>query len=110
MTAPAFGANGFLSSAASMAPTLAVSVIERFDARDLEGWVDSYATLHALGGLLYSHGGILATKAVLSSFGLPGGPPRLPHLALPVAEVEEVTRQVRALGVPQIEGWESSPT
>ena len=105
MTALAFGAEGFLSSAANLAPRLARSVIDRFVAGDLAGWTDAFSTMHALGGLLYAHGGILATKAVLGRFDLPGGAPRLPHLPLPDDEVDRVEAGVRALGIPEIEQW-----
>ena len=91
-----------------MAPKLAVSVIDRFVAGDLDGWIAAYSRLHALGDLLYAHGGILATKAVLGRFGLPGGYPRLPHLPLPADEVDLVAGQVVELGVPVVEGWSTT--
>lgn len=104
MTALAFGAEGCLSSAANVAPRLARSVIDRFVAGDLAGWTEAYAQLHALGGLLYAHGGILAGKAVLGRLGLPGGFPRLPHHPLPDHEVDVVEAGIRNLGIAELVG------
>lgn len=105
LAAFALGADGFLSSEANLAPRLAASVVERRRAGDGDGLLAAAGCLLRLGTLLYGHGGILATKAVLGRFGQPGGFPRKPHI--PIAEdlAAELAAAVEKLGVPEIEGW-----
>jgi 4-hydroxy-tetrahydrodipicolinate synthase len=105
LAAWALGADGFLSSEANLAPRLAMSVAARRAAGDAEGMLAAFGTLLRLATLLYGHGGILATKAVLGRFGLPGGVPRKPHLPVGDELAAALAAEVEKLGVPDIEGW-----
>ena len=60
------------------------------------------ARLHEL---LYGHGGIRVTKAVLGRLGLPGGVVRPPQVAPDDQVVDAVLARVQELGIPAIEGW-----
>jgi len=99
LAAMAFGATGFLSSPANLVPELAVAVVERRNAGDLAGCFDAFDRLNRVGGILYGHGGILATKAVLNHLGLPGGYPRLPHLPVQPELAADLATAIDKLGV-----------
>ncbi|HEY8527911.1 MAG TPA: dihydrodipicolinate synthase family protein [Acidimicrobiales bacterium] len=105
LAAYALGADGFLSSEANLAPRLAASVAVARRAGDGAALLDAAGRLVRLAMLLYGHGGILATKAVLGRFGRPGGFPRKPHLPLADDVAAELAAEVAGLGVPEIEGW-----
>jgi 4-hydroxy-tetrahydrodipicolinate synthase len=105
LTALSLGATGFLSSEANLAPNLAIAVGAAFDAGDMSALMDSFATLLRLSLLLYGHGGIRATKAVLARLGLPGGVPRRPRLPLEPGAAEELAGLVARLGVTRWESW-----
>ena len=105
LTALALGAQGYLSSEANVAPRLCASVITAHQAADLPTTFSAFATVVRLSGLLYRHGGIRATKAVLDRLGLPGGTVRLPQLAVTDTVVDEVLGHLHQTGVPAIEGW-----
>jgi 4-hydroxy-tetrahydrodipicolinate synthase len=108
LTAWALGADGFLSSEANLAPRLVASVAARREAGDTEGMLAAFGTLLRLARLLYGHGGILATKAVLGRFGLPGGVPRKPHLPVGDEVAAALAAEIEKLGVPDVEGWNGS--
>jgi 4-hydroxy-tetrahydrodipicolinate synthase len=108
LTAWALGADGFLSSEANLAPRLVASVAERRRAGDTDGMLSAFGSLLRLAALLYGHGGILATKAVLGRFGLPGGVPRKPHLPVGDEVAASLAAEIEKLGVPDVEGWNGS--
>jgi 4-hydroxy-tetrahydrodipicolinate synthase len=108
LTAWALGADGFLSSEANLAPRLTMSVAARRASGDAAGMLAAYGTLLRLAARLYGHGGILATKAVLGRFGLPGGVPRKPHLPLGDEVAASLAAEIEKLGVPDVEGWNGS--
>jgi 4-hydroxy-tetrahydrodipicolinate synthase len=108
LAAWALGADGFLSSEANLAPRLVASVAERRRAGDTDGTLAAFGTLLRLATLVYGHGGILATKAVLGRFGLPGGVPRKPHLPVDDELAAALAAEVEKLGVPDVEGWNGS--
>jgi 4-hydroxy-tetrahydrodipicolinate synthase len=110
LTALALGAEGFLTSEANLAPRLCVSVIDQFEKGDLAGTFDAFAKVVRLFDLLYGHGGIRATKAVLNHYGLAGGYPRKPQLPVTGDLAASIAARVDALGIPAIEGWPSSPS
>jgi 4-hydroxy-tetrahydrodipicolinate synthase len=105
LTALALGAEGFLTSEGNLAPRLCVSVVELFEKGDLSGTFDAFAKVVRLFDLLYGNGGIRATKAVLNQYGLAGGYPRRPQLAVTDDVAASIARAVDALGIPSIEGW-----
>ena len=108
LAAWALGADGFLSSEANLAPRLVASVAECRRAGDANGMLAAFGTLLRLATLLHGHGGILATKAVLGRFGLPGGVPRKPHLPVGDELAAALATAAEKLGVPGIEGWNGS--
>ena len=108
LTALALGAQGYLSSEANLAPRLCASVITAHQAGDLPATFAAFAEVVRLSGLLYRHGGIRATKAVLDRLGLPGGAVRPPQLPVADGVVDEVLAHVTGAGVPAIEGWQAA--
>jgi 4-hydroxy-tetrahydrodipicolinate synthase len=110
LTAFALGADGFLSSEANLAPHLAMSVVHRRRDGDMTGLLTEFGRLLRLAVLLYGHGGILATKAVLGRFGRPGGYPRKPHLPVGDELAASLAAAVDELGVPDIERWKDLST
>ena len=105
LTAFALGADGFLCSEGNLAPRLAQSVVEHRRAGDVDGLLAAFGRLVRLSTLLYGHGGILATKAVLGRFGRPGGIPRKPHLPVDPELAEQLASEVEKLAIPDTEGW-----
>jgi len=105
LTALALGAQGYLSSEANLAPRLCASVIDGYVAGDLARTFSSFGEVVRLSGLLYGHGGIRATKAVLSHLGLPGGVVRPPQLGVDDEVVRAVVEHLVAAGIPALEGW-----
>ena len=105
LTALALGANGYLSSEGNLAPRLCVGVIEAYRANDAHLAASLFGKVLRLSAALYGAGGIRATKAVLDSYGLPGGPPRLPQLPVAAETVSSLRRLVEELGIPDIERW-----
>lgn len=105
LTALALGAQGFLSSEANLAPRLCRAVIDRHDAGDHAGTMAMFATVARLSSLLYGHGGIRATKAVLDTLGLPGGVVRPPQFPADDAAVTDILTSLDRWGVAGIEGW-----
>lgn len=105
LTALSLGAQGFLSSEANLAPRLCAAVIQRYVAGDLTGTLSAFGAVVRLSGLLYGHGGIRATKAVLGRLGLPGGSVRLPQLPVTDEVVDAVVAHLEAQGIGAIEGW-----
>ena len=105
LTALSLGAQGSLSSESNLAPRLCASVIDAHRRGDLAGALDAFGQVVRLSGLLYGHGGIRATKAVLDRLGLPGGTVRLPQLTVSDEVVDAVVAHLEAAGIPAIEGW-----
>jgi 4-hydroxy-tetrahydrodipicolinate synthase len=105
LTALSLGAQGYLSSEANLAPHLCAAVIERYQQGDLPGTTAAFAAVVRLSGLLYGHGGIRATKAVLNRLGLPGGAVRLPQLPVSDAVVDQIVAHLDHAGIPAVEGW-----
>lgn len=101
----ALGGQGYLTSEANLAPRLCRSVIDAYERGDLEATFSAFAEVVRLSGLLYGHGGIRATKAVLDRLGLPAGPVRPPQLGVTAEVVDAVLAHLDAAGVPSIEGW-----
>ena len=100
----ALGGHGFLSSEANLAPALCASVGLAYDAGDAASLVARAGQVIRLSNLLYGHGGIRATKAVLGRLGLAGGSPRPPRLPLTDDEVDQVMAAVGSLRVPELAG------
>ncbi len=104
LAAFALGARGFLSSEANLAPRLCASVGAALDRSDAPGMLRHAGTVLRLSQLLYGHGGIRATKAVLGRLGLAGGYPRPPRLPLEEQTVGPLMDAVRALGIEELAG------
>jgi 4-hydroxy-tetrahydrodipicolinate synthase len=105
LTALSLGAQGYLSSEANLAPRLCASVIEAHRRGDLATAFDAFGQVIRLSGLLYGHGGIRATKAVLDRLGLPGGTVRLPQLTVSDDVVDAIVEHLEAAGIVAVEGW-----
>ncbi|HWE54694.1 MAG TPA: dihydrodipicolinate synthase family protein [Acidimicrobiales bacterium] len=103
LTALSFGATGFLSSEANLAPNLCAAVGRAYDEGDTATMMRAFATVVRLSAALYGQGGIRATKAVLGRLGLPGGVPRRPRLPLDDQLAIELRSRIADLGV---DGWE----
>lgn len=98
----ALGGRGFLSSEANLAPALCASVGQAYEAGDASSMVERAGQVIRLSNLLYGHGGIRVTKAVLGRLGFDGGPPRAPRLPVPETVVDEVLAALAALEVPEL--------
>jgi 4-hydroxy-tetrahydrodipicolinate synthase len=107
LTAVGLGAHGFLSSEANLAPRLCASLCAAVDAGDLNGAAHAFGVLARLHELLYGHGGIRVTKAVLERLGLPGGMCRPPQQPAASDVVDAVLAGMRDLGLPAVEGWDA---
>jgi 4-hydroxy-tetrahydrodipicolinate synthase len=105
LTAFAFGAQGFLSSEANLAPRLCARVIASVDAGRFDDAAHDYATLARLSRVLYQHGGIRVAKPVLQHLGLPGGTLRAPQFAASNDAIDAVLRVIDSLDIADIEGW-----
>lgn len=108
LTALSFGATGFLTSEANLAPGLCATVGQAYDDGDTEQMMTAFGTLLRLSALLYGHGGIRATKAVLGRLGLPGGVPRPPRLPLDADASARLLDQVEELGAGRWDSWGST--
>jgi 4-hydroxy-tetrahydrodipicolinate synthase len=98
----ALGGRGFLSSEANLAPMLCASVGRAYDDGDASAMLERAGQVIRLSNLLYGHGGIRVTKAVLERFGLGGGVPRAPRLPVSEETVDQVVAAVAALGVAEL--------
>jgi 4-hydroxy-tetrahydrodipicolinate synthase len=105
LSALALGANGFLSSEANLAPRLCASVIAAYEKGAGAEMLDAFGRLARLSMVLYGHGGIRATKAVLNRLGLPGGYPRKPQLPVTDATVDAIMAVIDGLQLGALERW-----
>jgi 4-hydroxy-tetrahydrodipicolinate synthase len=101
----ALGGDGFLSSEANLAPRLCQRVVAGYDVGDLATSLGAFGKVVRLFDVLYAHGGIRVTKAVLDRLGLPGGVPRKPQLPVADATVDAVMEVVDSLDLAAIERW-----
>jgi 4-hydroxy-tetrahydrodipicolinate synthase len=99
------GAQGFLSSEANLIPRMCASVISSFEAGDIETGLVTATEVTRISKLLYSNGGIRATKAVMNRLGLACGSVRLPQLDADDATVEAILLDLQATDAPLIERW-----
>jgi 4-hydroxy-tetrahydrodipicolinate synthase len=99
------GGQGFLTSEANLAPALCAAVPAAYAAGDLSTMMDAFGKVVRLSAVLYRHGGIRATKAVLNHLGLPGGFPRRPQLPVSEAVLATVMETVNGLDLASSEGW-----
>jgi 4-hydroxy-tetrahydrodipicolinate synthase len=97
LTAWALGATGYLTSEANLIPKTCVRLVDAFEQGDGPATFRLFGTVLRMSAALYGAGGIRATKAVLDSFGLPGGPPRLPQLPPDPATVARLVDLVRSM-------------
>jgi len=105
LTALSLGAQGYLSSEANLAPRLCAAVIDGYQKGDVPATFAAFGQVVRLSGLLYGHGGIRATKAVLNRLGLPGGTVRPPQLTVTDQVVDAIVEHLDAAGIAQVEGW-----
>jgi 4-hydroxy-tetrahydrodipicolinate synthase len=105
LAALSLGANGFLSSEGNLAPNACVGIIKAYQDNDAQRAATLFGKVLRLSGAFYGAGGIRATKAVLNEFGLAGGYPRPPQLPIDDDRVPALADAVRALGIPEVEGW-----
>jgi len=101
----AFGAHGFLSSEANLAPRLCAGVIAAARSGDNAAFLDRWGKLMRLFLALYGNGGIRVTKALLDHFGLAGGYPRPPRLPSEPEALAKALAVVEEIGLAEIEGW-----
>lgn len=101
----AFGAHGFLSSEANLAPRLCAGVIAAAQAGDNAAFLDRWGKVMRLFLALYGNGGIRVTKAVLEHYGLAGGFPRPPRLPSEPDALAKALAVVEEIGLAEIEGW-----
>lgn len=105
LTVLALGGHGYLSSEGNIAPRLCVSVIDRFEAGDIDGMMDSFGRLIRLFGTALSGGGTRVTKSALNRLGLAGGHSRLPRLTIQDERLDKLLAMIERLELPRIEGW-----
>lgn len=105
LTNLALGGDGYLASEANLAPRTCQRVVEAYEAGDTAAMMSAFGTVIRLFEVLYGNGGIRASKAVLSSLGLPGGRPRPPQLPISDEALARVRATVDALGIAELEGF-----
>lgn len=105
LTNLALGGDGYLTSEANLAPRTCQRVVEAYEAGDVPGMMQAFNAVIRLFEVLYGGGGIRATKAVLSSLGLPGGLPRKPQLPVSDEVVANVRAVIDQLGLAEVEGY-----
>jgi 4-hydroxy-tetrahydrodipicolinate synthase len=105
LTNLALGGDGYLTSEANLAPFTCRRVVDAFEAGDLPGMMRAFDAVIRLFEVLYGGGGIRATKAVLSSLGLPGGVPRKPQLPVSDEVVARVRAVIDQLGIADTERY-----
>jgi 4-hydroxy-tetrahydrodipicolinate synthase len=108
LTVLALGGHGYLSSEGNIAPRLCVSVIDRFEAKDIDGMMDAFGRLIRLFGAALSGGGTRVTKSALNRLGLAGGTSRLPRLIIEDERLDRLLATIEQLDIPRIEGWQRS--
>lgn len=108
LTVLALGGHGYLSSEGNIAPKLCVSVIDRFEAKDIDGMMDAFGRLIRLFGAALSGGGTRVTKSALNRLGLAGGTSRLPRLIIEDERLDKLLATIEQLDIPRIEGWPRS--
>ena len=99
LAAWSLGATGYLSSEANLAPELCRSLVDAYAAHDGSALTSRFGTLVRLSLAFYGAGGIRATKAVLSRWGLPGGGPRRPQLPVAPDVVDRLVELAAELGI-----------
>lgn len=104
LAALALGGRGFLCSEANLAPHLCAGVGRAYDTGSASEMVERAGQVIRLSTLLYGHGGIRMTKAVLARLGLGGGLPRPPRLPVSEEALDQVMAAVAALGIPELPG------
>jgi 4-hydroxy-tetrahydrodipicolinate synthase len=105
LTNLALGGDGYLTSEANLAPFTCRRVVDAYEAGDVAGMMSAFNAVIRLFEALYGGGGIRATKAVLSSLGLPGGAPRKPQLPVSDEVVARVRGVIDQLGIAEAEQY-----
>lgn len=108
LTVLALGGHGYLSSEGNIAPKLCVSVIDRFEAKDIDGMMDAFGRLIRLFGAALSGGGSRVTKSALNRLGLAGGTSRLPRILIEDDRLTKLLAVIDELEIARIEGWSGS--
>jgi 4-hydroxy-tetrahydrodipicolinate synthase len=103
VSALALGASGFISSEANLAPHLASSVVEHFCSGSNPLLTQQFGRLLRLSGIIERGGGISATKALMNTFGFPGGFPRPPREPLADSECQRMAVEIRTLGIDELQ-------
>lgn len=98
------GGNGFMGGEGNFSPMLVQSIIDAWDAKDMEQLRVSFSKLMSFTTTQKKYGGssMRAMKPLLNAFGLPGGTLRAPRLPISDEELETVVRQAAALELPGI--------
>jgi 4-hydroxy-tetrahydrodipicolinate synthase len=100
LTAMSFGATGFLTSEANVAPGLVRAIIDSFTANDLHGMFANYLRFMRLYSLNSRFGSITAIKACLDVLGLPGGGfIRRPRFAVSEPDRDSIRRSLYELNL-----------
>ena len=103
LSALALGATGYLSSEANVAPRLCRSLIDRFEAGDLDGAFDAYARIMRMFNVNMRHDHVSSGRVQLELLGTPVGPPRRPRLPLDEDARGELAAVLDELGIEEIE-------
>lgn len=100
------GADAVMTTEANIAPALVSSVIDAFDAGDLETLRQTYSTLVSLHLALNRFGGSggRGMKPLLDSLGLPGGMLRSPRKPIGMDDQQKLLQFVLQLDLPEIKG------
>jgi 4-hydroxy-tetrahydrodipicolinate synthase len=93
------GAHGFVSVIGHFVPELLRELHTAYRAGDVDRAREVNLTLTPLARTVGRIGGVAAVKAGLRLLGRDAGEPRLPQLVPPQAQVDELTAQLRAVGV-----------
>jgi len=97
------GAQGYLSSEGNLAPRLCVSLVDRYQAGDLEAAGRAHASIMQLFVATQALGGIAGAKAALQAFGTAGGWPRPPRLPVSAERARPLVELITALGLDRSE-------
>lgn len=94
------GAEGWVAVCSNLLPKDSARLFELVaDAKDKDAALALYKRILPIVRWVGGHRYVAATKAGFGLMGRPVGPPRPPRLPLPVAEIETLTKDMRALGM-----------
>ncbi len=98
LSALTIGINGAVGSTYNFAAPLYRRLIDAADRGDLAEAAKCQSRAVAMIDVINRCGGFAAQKAIMDLIGMPCGPPRLPQSSMTAAEIEQLRRELDAIG------------